>query len=60
MEGILLPKHTVLCRRHDRRMTNQKLATLFEKGIILKQVNDSTFLVRRYERKRGRDVNIHG
>ena len=41
-------------------MTNQKLATLFEKGIILKQVNDSTFLVRRYERKRGRDVNIHG
>ena len=50
----------VLCRRHDRRMANQKLAPYFEKGIILKQVADSTYLVRRYERKRGRDVNIHG
>ena len=50
----------VLCRRNDRRMTNQKLAPLFEPGIILRQVDDSTYLVRRYLRKRARDVFIHG
>ena len=50
----------VLVKRNDRRMTNQKLAPNFEPAIVLRQVDDSTYLVRRYLRKRSRNVLVHG
>ena len=49
-----------LVKRNDRRMTNQKLCPTFEPAIVLKQVGDSTYLVRRYNRKRKREVLVHG
>ena len=50
----------VLVRRNDRQvLKNQKLAAAFEPAIILRQVDDSTYLVRRYLRRRSRDVVVH-
>ena len=50
----------VLVRRNDRQvLKNQKLAAAFEPAIILRQVDDSSYLVRRYLRRRARDVVVH-
>ena len=50
----------VLVRRNDRQvLKNQKLAAAFEPAIIRRQVDDSTYLVRRYLRRRARDVVVH-
>ena len=49
-----------LVKRNDRRMKNQKLCPNFEPAIVLKQVGDSTYLVRRYNRKRKREALVHG
>ena len=50
----------VLVRRNDRQtLKNQKLAANFEPAIILRQVDDSTYLVRRYLRRHSRNVLVH-
>ena len=42
----------VLVRRNDRQvLKNQKLAAAFEPAMVLRQVDDSTYLVRRYLRR---------
>ena len=50
----------MLVRRNDRQtLKNQKLAANFEPAIILRQVDDSTYLVRRYLRRHSRNVLVH-
>ena len=50
----------ILVRRNDRQvLKNQKLSAAFEPAMVLRQVDDSSYLVRRYLRRRARDVVVH-